>query len=224
LKGSERMDRIPASRTRIRRLPERANYDRDVIHSILDEGFICHVAVSDRGQVLALPTAYARVGEAVYLHGAPANYTLASLASGAPLCITVTLVDGLVLARSTFHHSINYRSVVIFGPASEVSDPDEKTAALEAVVEHIVAGRGAEARGPSASELRATKVIRVDIAEASAKIRSGPPIDDPEDMAIPIWAGVLPLSLTPGTLVRDPADEIGAPAPSYLETYRRGSL
>jgi nitroimidazol reductase NimA-like FMN-containing flavoprotein (pyridoxamine 5'-phosphate oxidase superfamily) len=173
-------------------------YDRELVYSILDEGFVCHAACSMDGTVWMIPTAYARDGDRVLMHGAAANHVLRAAAGGAELTISVTLVDGLVLARSTFHHSINYRSVVIFGPATEISSPAAKSAALARIVEHMLPGRTAEARAPSPSELRQTRVLSVPLEEVSAKVRTGGPIDDPDDMPLPVWAGVLPLRLAAG--------------------------
>lgn len=208
-------------RSKVRRLPERAAYDRETVEAILDEGFVCHVAFStDEGPVV-LPTGYARVGEVVYLHGAAANHALRTIGDGTPVCVAVTLVDGLVLARSAFHHSINYRSVVIYGRAEEVRDPAEKRAALDAVVEQIVPGRGADARGPDETELRATRVVRVTVDEVSAKLRAGGPKDDPEDIERGgIWAGHLPLTVVPGTPVPDEHREHLA-VPGYVARYAR---
>jgi uncharacterized protein len=209
-------------RSKVRRLPDRARYDRASVEAILDEGFVCHVGFSTDSGPVVLPTGYARVGDALYLHGAAANHALRTVGDGAAVCVTVTLVDGLVLARSAFHHSINYRSVVVYGRASEVRDPDEKRAALEAVVEHIVPGRSADARGPNDSELRATRVVRVGIDEASAKVREGGPKDDPEDLEVEdVWAGHLPLAMVTGEPVVDEAGHVTAPLPAYVARYRR---
>lgn len=193
----------PTERTRVRRLPARACYEQATIDAILDEGLVCHVGFTVDGQPYVVPTTYARVGRRLYVHGSAASRMMRTLATGVPVCITVTLLDGLVLARSAFHHSMNYRSVVILGTAVEVSDPDERIAALEAVVEHIHTGRWREVRPPSERELRATSVLRVSIDEVSAKMRSGPPIDDAADMEQPCWAGVIPLRLTAGTPISD---------------------
>ena len=208
--------------SRVRRLPERGAYDRETIEAVLDEGFVCHLGFCTDAGPVVLPTGYALVGDAVYVHGAPANHALRTIGTGKPVCLVVTLVDGLVLARSGFHHSINYRSVVIYGTATEVRDPVEKRAALDAVVEQIVPGRTADARGASDSELRATRVVRISIDEASAKIRTGGPKDDPEDIeAGGIWAGHLPLDLVPGVAVPDDAGGEHLPVPGYVTRYRR---
>ncbi len=212
----------PGPRTRVRRLPERAKYDRATVEAVLDEGFVCHLGFCSEGEPLVIPTAYVRVGDTIYVHGAPANHALRRAVEGDPVCLTVTLVDGLVLARSAFHHSINYRSVVVFGVAREVDDPDEKRTALLAFVDHVVPGRNADTRPPTDSELRATRVVKVEITEASAKVRSGGPKDDPEDFALPgIWAGEMPLRVVPGAPVADDSAPVTAPVPSYLASYRR---
>jgi uncharacterized protein len=208
-------------RTRVRRIPRRGVYDRRVVDAILDEGFVCHVGFAHGGQPFVIPTAYARVGDEIYLHGARGNHLLRSLRSGAPACITVTLVDGLVLARSVYHHSINYRSVVVFGAAREIADEREKLAALRAVVEHLVPGRWDDARAPSEQELKATLLIAVAIDEASAKVRTGPPSDDEEDYALPIWAGELPLALDIGAAVTDPRLAFKVEPPTYVSRYAR---
>jgi hypothetical protein len=190
-------------RTRVRRRPNRGVYDRAAIHDILDAGFVCHVAFVVDGQPYAIPTGYARVGDALFLHGAAASRMVRSLAAGLDVCVTVTLVDGLVLARSAFHHSINYRSVVVLGRARLVEDPVEKTAALAAFTNHIVPGRWDELRPITDKELAATSVLALPIEEASAKVRSGPPIDDDDDLTWPVWAGVVPMAPVFGTPVAD---------------------
>lgn len=209
-------------RTRVRRLPERARYDRRTVEQVLDEGFVCHVAFCGPDGPVILPTGYARVGDVLYLHGASGNHMLRVLGKGAAVCVAVTLVDGLVLARSGFHHSVNYRSVVLYGRGLEVRDPDEKRAALDAVVEQIVPGRTADARGANPAELRATRVVRVMIDEASAKVRSGGPKDDEDDVAQGgVWAGHLPLRLVAGVPVPDVAGPAFPPVPGYVARYRR---
>jgi uncharacterized protein len=192
----------PSERTRVRRLPRRAAYDRTTIDAILDEGLVCHLAFAADGQPYAIPTAYARLRDHLYVHGSTASRTLRA-AAGSPVCATVTLIDGLVLARSAFHHSMNYRSVVVLGAAEEVVDEDERLAAMRALVERIAPGRWAEIRPPNRQELKATTILRLSLAEASAKIRTGPPIDDEEDLALPCWAGVVPLALTAAAPVPD---------------------
>lgn len=211
----------PSPRTQVRRLPDRARYDQADIHAILDEGFVCHVGFQSGSSPVVIPTAYARVGDRLYLHGAPANAALRAAGSGLPVCVTVTLIDGLVLARSAFHHSINYRSVVIYGTAEEVTDLEEKRAALVAVVEHIVPGRTADARPPTDSELRATRLIRLPIDEASAKVRTGDPVDDDEDLDLPVWAGQLPLQWSAGQAVPAGGLRVDVPVPGYVSDYHR---
>jgi len=204
-------------RTRIRRLADRGRYDRPTLDAILDEALICHVGFVVDGRPVVIPTIHTRVDDHLYFHGSPASGLLRNLREGVPACVTVTIVDGLVLARSAFHHSMNYRSVVVFGRAEEVTDRDEKLRVLAALVEHVCHGRSADARGPSEQELKQTLVLRLPIAEASAKIRTGPPLDEEEDYALPIWAGVLPLPLTPAAPVSDNAAAI----PEYVARYRR---
>ena len=211
----------PSPRTRLRRLRERGRHDRATIEAILDEGFVCHVGFTDVRGPMVIPTAYARDGDHLYLHGAAGNAALAALRTGSPVCVTVTLVDGLVLARSAFHHSVNYRSVVVFATASEVTDPEEKRHALEAIVEHVAPGRGADARPVTDLELRVTRVVRVPLEEASAKVRTGGPKDDPEDLELPVWAGEIPLHLAAGAPVTDAGAPARAPVPGYASGYRR---
>ena len=202
------MESYPVTeRTRLRRRPQRAAYDRATVHAILDAGFVCHVGFVESGRPVVIPTAYARIGDAVVVHGAAKNRTLVALAGGAEACVTVTHVDGLVLARSAFHHSVNYRSVMIFGRAEAIEERAAKDAALETFFERLHPGRWPEVRPPSEAELAATLVIRIPIAEVSAKVRTGPPIDDAEDMAIPVWAGVVPMSVVRGEPIRDPLSE-----------------
>ena len=208
-------------RTRLKRLPKRGHFDRETVYEILDEGFICHVGFAPEGQPFVIPTGYARVADKLYIHGSQASRMLRSLSGGVDACVTVTIVDGLVLARSAFHHSMNYRSVVIFGRASLVEDAEEKLAALLALSEHIVRGRWAEVREPNEQELRATTVLSLPLVEASAKVRTGPPIDDEEDYAMPVWAGVLPLRLETGEPIKDPRLPEGIDVPEYVLKYRR---
>jgi uncharacterized protein len=184
---------LPSDRVRLHRKPERGRYDRPTVHAILDEALHCHVGFTVDGQPFVIPTIHARVGETLYLHGSPASRLLRTGATQVPLCVTVTLVDGLVVARSMFHHSINYRSVVVVSTARRVDDANEKRCALTALVEHVLPGRAVEARAPTDAELRATLVLALAIDESSAKIRSGPPIDDDDDLALVVWAGVVPL-------------------------------
>jgi nitroimidazol reductase NimA-like FMN-containing flavoprotein (pyridoxamine 5'-phosphate oxidase superfamily) len=216
-------DFVPTSRTGVRRHRDRAHYDRDAVYGILDEGFICHAACSVDGTVWMIPTIYGRHGDRLVLHGAAANHVLKAAAGGAELTVTVTLVDGLVLARSTFHHSLNYRSVVIFGRATEIADPDEKAAALDLVVDHLLPGRTADARGPNRTELASTRVVWLPLDEVSAKVRTGGPIDDDEDMPLAVWAGVLPLRLAAGPADRDGADHHDIEPPAYLTQPGRWS-
>lgn len=204
-------------RTRIRRLPERGNYDPAVIHAILDEALICHVGFAVEGRPVVIPTIHVRIGDSLYFHGSPAAGMLRTLRSGVNACVTVTLLDGLVLARSAFHHSMNYRSVVVFGKAEEVVDREEKIRVLDKLVEHVCRGRSADARRPNEKELKQTLVLRIPIAEASAKIRTGPPKDDEEDYRLPIWAGVLPLALTPSA----PVPDNDVAVPQYIAKYQR---
>lgn len=212
----------PSQRARVRRLPERGRYEREWIDAILDEAFVCHVGVTGADGPVVLPTAYARDGDHLYLHGARANALLRAACSG-PVCVTVTLVDGLVLARSAFHHSIDYRSVVVYGVGEEVTDTEAKRRALAILVEHLVPGRGAEARPPSDAELRATRVVRVPLDEASAKVREGGPKDDEEDLSLSVWAGVLPFARSVGP--PEPAADLapGIAPPGYVTGYRRAS-
>lgn len=206
-------------RTRVKRLPNRGAYDRETIYAILDAGFICHVGYVMDGQPYVIPTGYARIGDDLYIHGSSASRMLRNLAQGMDVCVTVTLVDGLVLARSAFHHSINYRSVVVLGKATLVEDAAEKDKALEAFTEHIIPGRWPEIRWPSELELKATSVLKLPIEEASAKIRVGDPKDDEEDYAMDVWAGVLPLSTTPGEPIADARLKEGTPVPEHVMEY-----
>jgi uncharacterized protein len=212
----------PSDRVRLRRRRERGNYDRRVIDAILDEALIAHLGiVDDTGQPFVIPTLHARSGDVVYCHGSSASRTLRALAAGAHACLTVSLIDGLVLARSAMHHSANYRSAMVIGTATSVEDPDEKRAALRAIVEHIVPGRWPEVRAPTDSELKATSVLAIPIEEASAKVRSGPPLDDEEDYALPAWAGVIPLSIETGSPEADPRLAPGIVPPAHVSGYRR---
>ena len=206
-------------RTKVRRLPERGTYDRATVHAILDEGFLCHVAFVSDGQPYALPTAYGRVGETLYLHGSTGSRL--GMRPGMDVCVTVTLVDGLVLARSVFHHSFQYRSVMVLGRTRLVSDLDEKDAALRAVVEHIVPGRGQAARAPDRKELAATAVLALPLTEVSAKVRNGPVSDDEEDYDLPVWAGVLPLGLVAGAPRPDGRLSGDLPVPAHVSGWRR---
>jgi nitroimidazol reductase NimA-like FMN-containing flavoprotein (pyridoxamine 5'-phosphate oxidase superfamily) len=208
-------------RTKLKRLPKRGHFDRETVYAILDEGFICHVGFVVDGQPFVIPTGYARVDDKLYIHGSQASRMLRSLAEGIEACVTVTIVDGLVLARSAFHHSINYRSVLVFGRATLVSDAQEKYAALTALSEHIVPGRWADVREPNEQELKLTTVLRLPLAEASAKVRTGPPLDDEEDYALPIWAGVVPLKVTASEPIKDPLLTQEVSVPDYAAHYKR---
>ncbi len=216
------MSKLQTARTTVKRLAKRGEYDRDVVNAILDEALICHAGFVVDGSPIVIPTIHARDGDTLYVHGSAASRMLRTLREGVDACITVTLLDGLVLARSTFHHSMNYRSVVILGTARELTDRAEKLHALERIVEHVAPGRSADARGPNENELRGTMVLAIPITEASAKIRTGGPVDDEEDYALPIWAGVLPLRLVPGVPVPDERIVSGVPVPEYLHRYSRG--
>jgi nitroimidazol reductase NimA-like FMN-containing flavoprotein (pyridoxamine 5'-phosphate oxidase superfamily) len=211
----------PSARTTVRRLPDRGVYDGAAIAAILDEGLFCHVGFAVGDQPYVIPCVHARIGQRLYLHGSPASRMLRAIAAGAPVCVTVTLLDGLVLARSAFHHSVNYRSVVILGTASRVDDAEERLAALRAIVEHVVPGRWDEARRPSAAELAQTLVVALPISEASAKVRSGGPRDDAADHALDVWAGVVPLALVAGAPI--PASDVRAElaVPAHALRYER---
>jgi uncharacterized protein len=208
-------------RTKLKRLPKRGHFDRETVYGILDEGFICHVGFAPEGQPVVIPTGYARAGDNLYIHGSQASRMLRTLSGGVDACVTVTLIDGLVLARSAFHHSMNYRSVVIFGRATPVEEREDKLAALLALSEHIVRGRWADVREPTEQELRQTTVLSMPILEASAKVRTGPPLDDEEDYAMPIWAGVLPLRLETGRPIKDPRLPEAIQIPEYVLNYKR---
>jgi uncharacterized protein len=212
----------PTARTTVRRLPKRGTYDRRAVFAILDEALVCHVGfVGGEGQPFVIPTIHARIDDRLYVHGSAASRMLRTLEQGPAVCVTVTIVDGLVLARSAFHHSMNYRSVVVLGRARLVTDPAEKTKALEAIVEHVVPGRSPEVRAPNPTELQATNVLCLDLVEVSAKVRTGPPVDDPEDMDLPCWAGVVPLALAPLVPVPDPQLRPGIEPPEHARAYRR---
>src|ERR1700742_4875817 len=211
----------PTPRTKVRRLSKRAVYDKAQVHAILDEGFLCHVGFARDNQPFVIPTLYARSGETIYMHGSGASRMLKTLAQGVDVCVTVTLVDGYVLARSAFHHSMNYRSVTILGRARLVLDLEEKLQALQTITDHVVPQRWDEVRGPSELEMRQTVVLALALEEVSAKVRTGPPIDDEEDYSLPIWAGVLPLRLVPGEPVGDEQLRAGIALPGYVRDYKR---
>ena len=209
-----------SERTKVKRIPSRGHYDRETIHAILDDAFLCHVGFAVDGQPYVIPTGYGRVGDDLYIHGSAASRMLRNLSEGIDVCVTVTILDGLVLARSAFHHSMNYRSVVILGKAELVTDKAEKNAALFAISEQIIAGRWNSVRPPTTQELKATSVLRLPIAEASAKIRTGPPVDDDEDYALDIWAGVLPISLKPDDPIADERLKAGIELPDHVSNYK----
>ena len=211
----------PTARTRVVREADRAVYDRAAVYKILDEGFICHVGFNVDGQPFVIPTSYGRSGDNLYIHGSAASRMLRNLDSGIPVCVTVTLLDGLVLARSIFNHSMNYRSVVIVGTATAVQDPAEKLEVLRLLSEHILPGRWAESRYPNEKELKATFALRLPITEFSAKVRQGPPIDEEEDYAFRTWAGVIPLETVAGTPIADSRCPAETPVPSYARGYAR---
>lgn len=203
-------------RTKLKRLPARGSHEAESISSILDAAFLAHVGFHVNGQPFVIPTLFGRDGNKLYLHGSSVSRMLRELETGVPACVTVTLVDGLVLARSAFHHSMNYRSVVAFGTARKIADPDQKVRALEIISEHLIAGRWNDVRGPSEQELKATAVLEFSIDEASAKVRTGPPLDDEEDYSLPVWAGVLPLKLASQVPLPDPRMAEGTEVPQYL--------
>jgi nitroimidazol reductase NimA-like FMN-containing flavoprotein (pyridoxamine 5'-phosphate oxidase superfamily) len=211
----------PTPRTRVTREPERAVYDRAAAYQILDEGFICHVGFVMDNQPFVIPTGYGRAGDNLYIHGSAASRMLRNLDQGIAVCVTVTLLDGLVLARSIFNHSMNYRSVVVLGTAVAVEDPTEKLQALRALSDHILPGRWDEARQPNERELKATLVMRLPITEFSAKVRIGPPIDNEEDYSFLTWAGVVPLQMVAGSPINDPKLDSKTPVPSYVRSYSR---
>ncbi|HSE39210.1 MAG TPA: pyridoxamine 5'-phosphate oxidase family protein [Acidobacteriota bacterium] len=211
-------------RTTLKRLPKRGDYSHELVHSILDEGFICHVGFAIDGRPFVIPTGYARVDQTLYIHGSAASRMLRTLSSGADVCLTVTLLDGLVLARSAFHHSVNYRSVVVFGKAFPVEDPEEKINALRALSDHIIPGRWDEVRPPDDQEMKATLVLKLALEEVSAKVRIGPPIDDEPDYDLPVWAGVLPLKLVPGAPIKDDRTSEDATVPDYVTRYKGFNL
>lgn len=214
---------LQTARTTVKRLPQRGSYDRNVINQILDEGFICHIGFVFEEKPVVIPTGYARVGDNLLIHGSQASRMLRTLAQGIDVCVTVTLIDGLVLARSAFHHSMNYRSVVVFGRAFAVEAREEKIEALRKLSEHMTPGRWADVRGPVERELQLTTVLSLPLIEASAKVRTGPPLDDEEDYALPVWAGVIPLKLTAEAPLEDPRIKHGIEAPDYARHFIRGA-
>ena len=211
----------PTQRTTLKRLPERGSFEREQLNAILDEGFICHVGFVIDGRPFVIPTGYARVDDKLIIHGSQASRMLRTVGKGIDVCITVTLLDGLVLARSAFHHSMNYRSVLVFGVATVIEEREGKLAALRALTEHIVPGRWAEARQPNERELQQTTVLSIPLTEASAKIRTGPPKDDEEDYSLPVWAGVMPLRLSAEPPIDDPRLISDTAVPDYVRHYHR---
>jgi nitroimidazol reductase NimA-like FMN-containing flavoprotein (pyridoxamine 5'-phosphate oxidase superfamily) len=214
-------DFTPTERTQVKRLPKRGKYERETVFAILDAGFVCHVGFTVDGQPYVIPTNYGRSGDTLYLHGSAASRMLRTLSEGVPVSVTVTHVDGLVLARSAFHHSVNYRSVVILGTARLVTDPAEKMEALRVFTEHVMKGRWDDVRQPTEQELKATTVLALPLEEVSAKVRTGGPIDDEEDYTLPVWAGVLPLETVAKEPVADPQRKNNPAAPEYLKKYSR---
>lgn len=211
----------PTERTQVKRLPKRGMYDRETVFKILDEAFVCHVGFVVDGQPYVIPTNFGRVGETLYLHGSAASRMLRTLSEGIPVCVTVSLIDGLVLARSAFHHSVNYRSVVILGTARLVEDPTEKMEALRLFTEHIMKGRWEQIRWPTELELKGTTVLALPIEEVSAKVRTGDPKDDEEDYEMPVWAGVLPLPVVPAAPIPDTRLKAGIAVPENVAKYSR---
>jgi uncharacterized protein len=219
------MEKLPQTpRTTLKRLPQRGHYDRELINQILDEGFICHVGFAVDGQPVVIPTGYARVGDSLVIHGSQASRMLRTLGQGIDVCVTVTLIDGLVLARSAFHHSMNYRSVVVFGRATVIDDPAEKFAVLRALSDHMIPGRWDDVRQPNERELQQTTVLSLSLTEASAKIRQGPPLDDQEDYELPVWAGVIPLGLVAEPPIGDTQLSPNSEVPKYATEYARPAL
>ena len=216
------MPDAPTPRTQVRRLPDRGRYDRETIDTILDEALFCHLAWVQDGSPRVIPTIHARDGDTLFVHGSQASRTLRAARDGGEVCVVVTLLDGLVLARSAFHSSMNYRSVVVYGRAREVTDPQEKWAAQKTLVDHVVRGRSADVRMPNDDELRQTMILVLPLDEASAKVRTGPPKDDEDDYELPIWAGVLPMRIETAELVADPRILEGLTPPDNVRNYTRG--
>jgi nitroimidazol reductase NimA-like FMN-containing flavoprotein (pyridoxamine 5'-phosphate oxidase superfamily) len=220
-KGISMTQFIKTEKNRVKRIPERGRYDRETIFRILDEALICHVGFAVEGQPYVIPINFARVDDRIVMHGAKASRLLKHIEAGNPVCVEATVIDGLVLARSVFHHSINYRSVVLFGRGFLIQDEQEKLAGLKAVTEHLIPGRWQEARLPNHKELKATSVVSIKIEEASAKVRMGPAVDEEEDYVLPIWAGVLPLQELPLSPIQDELQTAEIPLPEYLARYSR---
>ncbi|MBT3478167.1 MAG: pyridoxamine 5'-phosphate oxidase family protein [Candidatus Marinimicrobia bacterium] len=210
------MNSLKTERTRVKRIPERGHYDKQTIYSIIDEAIYCHVGINHNDSPVVIPTIHARKDDTLFIHGSAASRLLKSVQSENNMCVTITLLDGIVLARSAFHHSLNYRSVVIFGNGKIVEDADEKGHALKIVTDHLIPGRWEDARQPNQKELDATTVISISLQEASAKIRKGPPGDEEEDYALPVWAGVMPIAVTKGELISDPVLPETVEIPDYL--------
>ena len=211
----------PTERTRVKRLPKRAHYDRETVYGILDSAFVCHMGFNVDGQPYVIPTNYGRTGDTLYVHGSAASRMLKTLSGGVPVCVTVTHVDGLVLARSAFHHSVNYRSVIILGNARLVEEPAEKLEALRLFTEHVIKGRWEDVRQPTEQELKATTVLAIPLEEVSAKVRSGGPLDDEADYSLLVWAGVLPLETVAKEPLPDALRKNDPPVPDYLKNHRR---
>jgi uncharacterized protein len=211
----------PTQRTQVKRLPKRGRYDRETVDQILDSAFVCHVGFSVDGQPFVIPTNFGRSEDTLYIHGSSASRMLKTLSGGVPVCVTVTHVDGLVLARSAFHHSVNYRSVVILGTARLVEDPAEKMEALRIFTDHVMKGRWDDIRWPNEQEMKATTVLAVPLEEVSAKVRTGGPVDDEEDYAMPVWAGVLPLETVTKEPIPDELRKSDPPVPEYMKNYSR---
>ncbi len=211
----------PTPRTKVRRFPDLASYEKEVIRAILDEGHVCHVGIVTDGQPFVLPMAYARLGDALLLHGSTASRVVRALADGAPACVTVTIVDGVVLARASFNHTLNYRSVMAIGSARPIDDAARKRTALDALVDHQIPGRRPDARGPNEREMKATRIVEFPLVEVSAKVRAGPPKDDPEDVGLPVWAGVIPLAWRALPPVDAPDLPGGIAPPRYVTEYSR---
>jgi uncharacterized protein len=209
------------ARTKLKRLPKRGHFDRETIYQILDEGFVCHVGFTVDNQTFVIPTGYARSGDKLLIHGSSASRMMRALTGGIEVCVTVTLVDGLVLARSAFHHSVNYRSVMIFGTAEFISDENEKCEALRSLTNHIVPHRWEDVRPPTANELKATTVLQLPLEEASAKVRTGNPVDDEEDYDLNVWAGVIPLKIAASAPESDARLKNGITPPDYVSNYKR---
>ncbi len=210
----------PTARTRVKRLPKRASYDRDAIYAILDSALVCHVGFAIDGQPYVIPTLHVRIGDRLYIHGSAASRMLGAAAEGTPMAVTVTHIDGLVLARSAFHHSVNYRSVVILGAATLVTEPSEKFVVMRGLIDHVAPGRWDDIRHPNDKELAATSVLSIPIVEASAKIRIGDPIDDEADYALPIWCGQVPFATSTLTPVADARLDASTPVPAHVREYR----